>query len=96
MYHWTDQKIRVHAFYCMLGISLLQYVRRQAEAAWPGLSTEELPDQLRQIQKYNLLYPPQGEKEPNRVATVVSKQSLTQQRLTQVLGLDQLGITQCW
>ena len=94
MYHWTDQKIRVHAFYCMLGISLLQYVRRQAEQAWPGLSTEELLDQLRQIQKYTLLYPPQGEKGPNRVATVLSKQSLTQQRLAQVLGLDQLGSTQ--
>ena len=24
MYHWTDSKIRIHAFYCMLGISLLQ------------------------------------------------------------------------
>jgi len=42
MYHWTDQKIRIHAFYCMLGVSLLQQVRCQAEAAWPGLSTEEL------------------------------------------------------
>ncbi len=94
MYHWTDQKIRVHAFYCMLGISLLQHVRRQAVAAWPGLSTEELLEQLRQIQKYTLLYPPQGEKGPNRVATVLSKQSLTQQRLAQVLGLDQLGSTQ--
>ena len=94
MYHWTDQKIRVHAFYCMLGISLLQYVRRQAVEAWPGLSTEELLEQLRQIQKYTLLYPPQGEKGPNRVATVLSKQTLTQQRLTQVLGLDQLGSTQ--
>src|SRR5205823_10952023 len=26
MHHWTDRKIRIHAFYCMLGISLLQYV----------------------------------------------------------------------
>src|SRR5260370_27538085 len=78
MYHWTDQKIRVHAFYCMLGISLLQYVRRQAQAAWPGLSTEQLLDELRQIQKYVLLYPPQGEKGPNRLATVLSKQSLPQ------------------
>jgi transposase len=94
MYHWTDQKIRVHAFYCMLGISLLQYLRRQAEMAWPGLSTEQLLDQLRQIQKYNLLYPPQGEKGPNRVATVLSKQSLIQQQLTKMLGLDQLGSTQ--
>ncbi|MGA8669615.1 MAG: IS1634 family transposase [Terracidiphilus sp.] len=94
MYHWTDQKIRVHAFYCMLGISLLQYVRRLAEPAWPGLSTEQLLDQLKQIQKYNLLYPPQGEKGPNRVATVLSKQSLIQQQLTKVLGLDLLGSTQ--
>ena len=94
MYHWTDQKIRVHAFYCMLGISLLQYVRRQAELAWPGLSIEQLLEELRQIQKYNLLYPPQGEKGPNRVATVFSKQSLIQQNLIQILGLDKLGSTQ--
>jgi transposase len=94
MHHWTDQKIRVHAFYCMLGISLLQFLRRQAEPAWPGLSTEQLLDQLRQIQKYNLLYPPQGEKGPNRVATVLSKQSLIQQQITKTLGLDQLCSTQ--
>jgi transposase len=94
MHHWTDQKIRVHAFYCMLGISLLQYVKRQAQAAWPGLSTEQLLDQLRQIEKYNLLYPPQGNKGPNRVASVLSKLTLTQQRLAQELDLDQLGSTQ--
>ncbi len=92
-HHWTDQKMRVHAFYCMLGISLLQYVKRQAQAAWPGLSTEHLLDQLRQIQRYTLLYPPQGNKGPNRVATVLSKQTLTQQRLAQELGLDKLGST---
>jgi len=93
MYHWTDQKIRVHAFYCMLGISLSQQVRRQAEAAWPELSTEELLEPLRQMQKFTLLYPPQGETGPNRVATVLSKQTLTQQRLAQVLGLEELGST---
>jgi transposase len=93
MHHGADQKIRIHAFYCMLGISLLQQVRRQAEAAWPGLSTEELLEPLRQIQRYTLLYPPQGEKGPNRVATVLSKQTLAQQRLAQVLGLEQLGST---
>ena len=94
MYHWTDQKIRVHAFYCMLGISLLQYVQHQAQAVWPGLSTEQLLDELRQIQRYTLLYPPQGEKGPSRIATVLSKQSLPQQRLAQELGLNQLGSTQ--
>ncbi len=46
MYHWTDSKIRVHAFYCMLGISLLQYVHRQAQCAWPDLTVEQLLEQL--------------------------------------------------
>jgi hypothetical protein len=45
---------------------------------------------LRQIQQFVLLYPPQGEKGPNRVATVFSKQTLTQQALAKALGLDQL------
>ena len=62
MHHSTDSKIRVHAFYCMLGISLLQYVHHQAQAAWAGISTEQLLQELRQIQEFVLLYPPQGEK----------------------------------
>ena len=42
MHHWTGSKIRVHACYCMLGLSLLQHERSKAEVAWPGLSVEEL------------------------------------------------------
>jgi len=94
MHHWTDSKIRVHAFYCMLGISLLQYVHRKAEAVWPGLSMEHLIEELKQIQQFALLYPPQGEKGPNRVATVLSKQTLAQQSLAEVLGLTTLRSTQ--
>jgi hypothetical protein len=45
-HHWTDCKIRIHAFYCMLGISLLQYVHRQAKAAWSDLSMEQLIEEL--------------------------------------------------
>ena len=90
MFHWTDSKIRVHAFYCMLGLSLLRIVRKQADTVWPGLSIEQLLEELRQIQQYLLLYPPQGTKGPNRVAKVLSKQTLTQQSLASALGLDQL------
>jgi len=94
MYHWTDRKIRIHAFYCMLGISLLQNLHKQAQSAWNGISIEQLLEELRQIQQFVLLYPPQGEKGPNRVATVLSKQTLTQQALAKTLGLDQLSIAQ--
>jgi Transposase len=94
MYHWTDSKIRVHAFYCMLGISLLQYVHKKAEAVWPGLSIEQLLDELRHIQQFVLLYPPQGEKGPNRLATVLSKQTLPQHSIADALGLEGLCSTQ--
>jgi transposase len=93
MHHWTDSKIRVHAFYCMLGISLLQYIHKKAEAAWSGLSMEQLIEELKQIQQFALLYPPQGDKGPNRVATVLSKQTLAQQSLAEALGLNTLRST---
>lgn len=93
MYHWTDSKIRVHAFSCLLGISLLQFLHRKASAVWPGLSMEQLLEELTQIQQFHLLYPPQGDKGPPRVATVLSQQTLTQQALAEALGLHQLRIT---
>jgi len=94
MYHWTDRKIRIHAFYCMLGISLLQYVHRQAKAAWSDLSVEQLIAELQHIQQFVLLYPRQGEKGPDRAAYVLSKQTLVQQALAKALKLDELQITQ--
>ena len=90
MHHWTDSKIRVHAFHCMLGLSLVQWVRRKAEEAWPGLTVEELKRQLGEIQQFELLYKKKGEKGPGRTVTVASKQSLAQQELVRILGLEKL------
>jgi transposase len=49
MYHWTDSKIRIHPFYCILGVSLSQYVHKQAQAVWADLSVEQLLEELDQI-----------------------------------------------
>ncbi len=87
MYHWTDRKIRIHAFYCMLGISLLQYVHQQAKAGWADLSVEQLLEELRANQTVRPALPPQGEKGPPRTAYVLSQQSLAQQALVKTLGL---------
>lgn len=94
MYHWTDSKILVHAFYCMVGVSLLQYIYKQAQTAWPGLSMDQMLDELRQIEQFVLLYPPQGEKGPRRAAIVQSKQTFPQQQLAKILGLDELARSQ--
>jgi transposase len=93
MHHWTDSKIRIHAFYCMLGISMLQSIHKQSQAVWPGLSMEQLLEELSQIQQFVLLYPTQGDKGPPRTATVLSKQTLTQQSLADALGLNTLCST---
>ena len=90
MHHWTDRKIRIHAFYCMLGISLLHYVHQQAQAAWADLSIEQLLQELEQIKQFVLLYPTQGEKGPARTAYVLSQQTLPQQALVKGLGLERL------
>ena len=95
MYHWTDSKIRdpcflLHARH--LAAAVPSSHRRRV--AWPGLTVEQLLEELRQIQQFVLLYPPQGDKGPNRVATVLSKQTLAQQALAESLGLDQLCSTQ--
>ena len=88
MHHGTDSKIQVHAFYCMLGISLLHYTHRQAQAARPGLSLEELCQQLRTIQQFELLYAPADKRAKPRVATVASQMSLVQKALAEALQLD--------
>ncbi len=67
---------------------------RKPEAVWAELSMEQLLEQLRKIQQFALLYPPQGEKGPNRVALVLSKQTLAQQSLAEELDLNTLRSTQ--
>ena len=93
MYHWTDSKIRVHAFYCMLGISLLSYLHAQARKVCPQITVEQMKAELEEIYQFVLLYPPQGEKGPYRTTTVQSKQTLTQQMLAEALGLGELTAT---
>ena len=90
MYHWTDSKIRVHAFYCLLGLSLLHYVLRQARTFWPQLTMEKLHEELAEIQQFVLLYPALGGGPP-RTATVLATQNLVQKGLAETLGLQQLA-----
>ena len=91
--HWTDSKIKVHAFYSMLGVSLLHYLHRKAEAVWPGLTLEGLVEELREIRQFELLYPnerPKGQAGKPRVATVSSKRTLIQRSLAEALEVDGL------
>jgi transposase len=87
-FHWTDQKLRVHAFYCVLALMLLNLLRRQLAQAGLPLSVVKLMDLLTDIREVTLLYPaPPGAKQPF-ARTVLSELDPTQRKIVDVLGLD--------
>jgi transposase len=90
MHHWTDSKIKVHAFYCMLGISLMNYLHSRVQNACPQITVEQLKSELEDITQYVLLYPPQGDRGPCRTATIQNKLTLTQNLLADAIGLGTL------
>ena len=64
MHHWTDQKIRVHVFYCVLALAVAHLMRRQARAAGLHLSVRVLLAQLAGIEETVLLYHASGRAAP--------------------------------
>jgi transposase len=86
MFHWTDQKIRVHVFYCVLALAVAHLLRRQAAQAGLHMSVRELLGTLAGIQETVLLY--QGERGRPRARHVLTEMDPTQQRLYDLFGLD--------
>jgi transposase len=86
MFHWTDQKIRVHAFYCVLALAVAHLMRRQAAHAGLALSVRELLDSLDSIGEVTLLYP--GERGRPRARRMLTELDPTQQRLYDLFNLN--------
>jgi transposase len=87
-FHWTDQKLRVHAFYCVLALMMLNLLRRQLAQAGIPLSIVTMMDLLADIREVTLLYPaPPGSKKPF-ARTVLSDMDPTQRTIVAVLGLE--------
>jgi transposase len=85
MFHWTEQKIRVHVFYCVLALMAARLITRQAERAGLAMSVRELLGILAEVQETVLLY--QGERGRPRARRVTTEMSATQQRLFELFGL---------
>ncbi|SRR5271166_3143712 len=87
MHHWTDSKIRVHVFYCVLALAVAHLMRRHAAQAGLHLSVRELLDELAGIQETVLLYHDGGKGRP-RVQRMLTDTSPTQQRLADLFDID--------
>ncbi len=86
MFHWTDPKIRVHAFYCVAALAVAHLMRREAARAGITMSVRELLATLAGIQETVLLY--QGDTGRPRARHMLTDMTPTQRRLFDLFGLD--------
>jgi transposase len=86
MFHFTEQKIRVHVFYCVLALMVARLMVREAEHAGMHMSVRELLNTLAGIQETLMLY--QGERGRPRARRMLTEMDPTQRRLYDLFGLD--------
>lgn len=91
MYSWTDRKIRVHVFCCVLALTVVHLMRREAAAAGIEMSVRGLVSTLAGIQETLLIYP--GEKGRPRVRRMLTDMDADQKRLYELFGLEAFAPT---
>ena len=85
-YHWTDQKLKVHAFYCVVAFTLTALLHREADAAGIELSVPMLLDELGGIREVQVLT--QSQRGRPRTHRVHSELNDVQERLYDALQLE--------
>ena len=88
-FHWTDQKLRVHAFYCVLALLLTSLLQRQVANAGIKLTINAALEQLSGITEVVNLFSSQEKptKGRYRAEYVLSERSALQDRLFQILDI---------
>ena len=92
-YHWTDSKLRVHSFCCMLACSLLNWLHLKARKANLAMTKETMLKELDGLQQLVLLYPSGGRSGPKPTATIDTRESFDQTQLIELFGLQRLNHT---
>jgi transposase len=87
-FHWTDQKLRVHAFYCVLAVMIASLLRRRLEQAGISLSIARMLESLAGMREVTLLYPAPPGAEEAFSRTVLSTINATQRRIIDALDLN--------
>ena len=85
MFHFTEQKIRVHVLYCVLALMIARLMVRAADRHQMHMSVRELLGSLAAIQETVLLY--QGERGRPRARRMLTELDDRQHRLYNLFGL---------
>jgi transposase len=86
-YHWTDQKVRVHVFTCVLALMLLSLLRRDLAHRGFDLSIRRMLELLGGIQEVATVFPPEGPRAGPTLRTSLTRMSAQQRALFQALDL---------
>lgn len=89
-YHWTDQKLRVHGFYCVLALLLCSLAHKLVRQAGIKITIPALLKDLSAIREVALLYPPGT---PQKSQITVSRMSSRQKKLSQLLDVQDIVIS---
>jgi transposase len=92
MHHWTDSKIRVHVFYCVLALAIAHLMRREARNAGLHMSVRELLHTLAGIGETVLLYHDGGKGRP-RARRMITDMDPAQQRLADLFNIQRYAPT---
>ena len=88
-FHWTDQKLRVHAFYCVLALILSSLLQRKAAQAGIQLTIPALYEQLSDIKEIINLYPSGSDAKQGRLRAqyILSERTPLQDKLCKVFDI---------
>jgi transposase len=85
-HHWTDQKLRVHAFYCVLALMIMSLIRRKLAQAGLPMSIARIAERLKDINEVANLYPTPKGADP-RVQLSLSQCDSEQNKMLEILDL---------
>ena len=86
-FHWTDQKLRVHAFYCVLALMILSILRRKLGQKGIHLSIPAMMQKLTDIREVAVVY-----QSPQNSSKTLVRRKLSKQDQEQRLMLDALHL----
>lgn len=88
-WHWTDQKLRVHAFYCVTALLLGSLARKVAHEAGMDLTLPALLKELSAIREVAVIYP-RGTLAHRKDHITLSRMSTSQRKLAQALQIGEI------
>jgi transposase len=92
IYHWTDQKIRVHAFYCVLGLRLCCLLNRTLAEHGIHLSINKMLAFLAEIRQVITVYPKKGDSKKDRESFSLSKIGPQEKRILEILDIKKYAL----